>query len=413
MTLVTHAPPRWLIALFTSIVLLAGTFSPTPVIAQENQFAVALPELTGDYAVGYRAYALVDESREEVFTKDEGDSRRFPLFIYYPAAPAEDVTPAPYATEAEVKAYNQALGIPALIFNSIISHAYLDAPLAEVEGGFPVLLFSPGFGTPVKYYTALLEEVASHGYIVAAVDHPYSQLVSIFPDGEVIKANPAGSAVSDDKARMTLLDVWVGDTVFALDELERLNTDDPLLAGAFDFSRVGAFGHSFGGAVSAEASIVDQRILASINMDGSMDGQAASGVPKPFMMMMSEAIEVSDEELEAAGMTREELDKISAGYQVGIDGAVNGSEAGYKFRLLGSRHNTYTSEMPLLRALLPMFIDDNQVGTIDGVRAHEVISTYVLAFFDQYVRGEDASPLLEGNSADYPEVVLELSDADS
>ncbi|MBK8024468.1 MAG: hypothetical protein IPK19_24325 [Chloroflexi bacterium] len=47
------------------------------------------------------------------------------------------------------------------------------------------------------------------------------------------------------------------------------------------------------------------------------------------------------------------------------------------------------------------------VGTIEPDRAVKVISDYVVAFFDQHVKGE-AVRLFNGPSADYPEVTLEV-----
>ncbi|MGZ8541179.1 MAG: hypothetical protein ACXWV6_11060, partial [Chitinophagaceae bacterium] len=98
------------------------------------------------------------------------------------------------------------------------------------------------------------------------VDHPYSQTVALFPDDSVITANAAGSNLSTPQALSLILNTWIEDTIYALDHLSELNEADPVLAGAFDLDHVGAFGHSFGGATAANVSLVDDRVLASINM---------------------------------------------------------------------------------------------------------------------------------------------------
>jgi hypothetical protein len=46
------------------------------------------------------------------------------------------------------------------------------------------------------------------------------------------------------------------------------------------------------------------------------------------------------------------------------------------------------------------------VGQVGPARGVQVVSAYALAFFDQYIKGEDAS-LLDGPSPDYPEVEIE------
>ena len=58
---------------------------------------VSLPEPTGPYAVGRASYDWVDSSREETFTKKEGDKRELMAFVWYPAEkPAPDTEPAAY-----------------------------------------------------------------------------------------------------------------------------------------------------------------------------------------------------------------------------------------------------------------------------------------------------------------------------
>ncbi|MBZ0285570.1 MAG: hypothetical protein K8L97_32870 [Anaerolineae bacterium] len=389
---------RWLTAAVVLLLVSLGLIFP--VGAQD--FELTLPEPTGS-PVGFRLYAVVDEAREEVFTDEEGDVRTFPLAIYYPAAPAADAVPALYSTDAENAAYNTALAMPPAIFNAITGHLYIDAPLAQREGGYPVLMFSPGFGSPIRFYSALLTELASRGFVVAVVDHPYSQTVSLFPDDSVITANAAGSNLSTSEALSLILNVWIEDTIYALDHLSELNEADPVLAGAFDLDHVGAFGHSFGGATAANVSLVDDRVLASINMDGEVFGDAAQGVAKPFMVMTSGTVDFSDEDLAAVGMTRQEFESSIAKLNNSINGALAASEAPYRLSIIGTLHGTYATDIALLRKLLPEYITPEVIGTIDGARANQVIADYTVAFFDTYLLGEE-SPLLDGMSADYPEV---------
>lgn len=51
---------------------------------------------------------------------------------------------------------------------------------------FPVILFSPGAGTPRLYYGALAQSLASSGYAVITIDHPYDADVVEFPDGTLV-----------------------------------------------------------------------------------------------------------------------------------------------------------------------------------------------------------------------------------
>ncbi len=362
---------------------------------------LTLPKPTGS-PVGFRLYAVVDKAREEVFTEEKGDVRTFPLAIYYPAVPAAGAVPAPYTTAAENAVYNTALMMPPEIFKAITGHLYIDAPLAPRKGGYPVLMFSPGFGASIRFYSTLLTELASRGFVVVVVDHPYSQTVTLFPGDSVITANAAGSNLSTPQALSLVLNTWIKDTMYALDHLSELNKMDPVLAGAFDLDHVGAFGHSFGGATAANVSLVDNRVLAAINMDGEVFGDAAQGVIKPFMVITSPT-DFSDEDLAAVGATRQEFEEGIAKLNNSINGALSASRAPYRLSIAGTLHSTYTIDIALLRNLLPEYITPKMVGTIDGVRANQVIADYTEAFFNRYLLGEKSS-LLDGISANYPEV---------
>src|SRR5207244_7460681 len=103
--------------------------------------------------------------------------------------------------------------------------------------------FSPVFGVEGELYVGLVEDLASHGYIVVAIAHPHDAGIVQFPDGHVVVP----------KAQMDIaaaLAVRVADTRFVLTQLARLGRSG-FFAGMPDLDQVGMFGHSLGGA-SAE-----------------------------------------------------------------------------------------------------------------------------------------------------------------
>ena len=72
------------------------------------------------------------------------------------------------------------------LLESVKLAATVDAtPLAR-RGGWPVVLFSPGFGVERELYAGLVEDLASHGYVVVSIDHPHDAGVVEFPDGRVV-----------------------------------------------------------------------------------------------------------------------------------------------------------------------------------------------------------------------------------
>jgi dienelactone hydrolase len=384
-----------------------------PIHAQEG---LAFPEPTGEYQVGRTSYTFVDENREEAFTEETGDQREVLVRVYYPAEAAPGAAPAPYAEGA----LRDMLLIPGEQADLIQMHLYADAPAAE--GSFPVLIFSPGMGALPVYYSSLLTEIASHGYIIAAVWHPYSMAVTPFPDGRVIPANAEGylDPFLEPEASIAATErigaVWTADDIFVLDQLENLNAADALLAGHLNLDQVGIFGHSFGGGAAAEASYQDSRFKAALNMDGPIFGSVTGqAMTQPFMGMFSTEWIITDAAVAGAGITREEyqatIDAYIAEYTGGIQALLDQAPVGYSAHIDGVAHFTFATDSTLLAKIVPEILPPETVGTLEGERVVEIIGSYVLAFFDQHLKGE-ASELLSPESTQYPEVEFELTGAE-
>ena len=63
--------------------------------------------------------------------------------------------------------------------------AVSDAPPAGRQRSLPLVVLSPGFIQPRSVLTALAEDLASHSYVVAGIDHTYESVATAFPDGRV------------------------------------------------------------------------------------------------------------------------------------------------------------------------------------------------------------------------------------
>jgi dienelactone hydrolase len=393
------------------VLLLVLTALPTA--AQDSPPTAMFPPLSGEYAVGQTMRAITDPSRDEVFTEDVGDKRTLPVTFYYPAEPDANAQPAPYMTEAEGQGFTAVMGIPPVLTSALQPNLFKDAPAAPTEGGYPVLLFMPGLGTPVHLYTALLEQVASHGYVVVVIDPVYSLSISFYPDGQYVTAVPAGGDVAGDAASNPLIRSWVSDARFVLDWLEEVNVSDAQLAGLFDLSRVGMFGHSVGGAASLQTAYDDPRITAAIDMDGRLFGEVMNhALTTPFLIMNSEgstdlsSVGVSDADLAQLGMTREQLEVAEAQHVAEQTRLLTMSPVGYQLTIAGTQHASYTSDLNFVHDLVPDLVTDETVGTIASARMVQIETDYVVAFFDTYIKG-NASPLLTDQAnPDYPEVTF-------
>jgi hypothetical protein len=141
-------------------------------------------------------------------------------------------------------------------------------------------LFSHGLGNSPYHYSMQMEDLASHGYVIAAAEHIYDSFAVVLPganvalfDGALWGHYPASSSsaatVRFYEARAKL---WAGDLLFMLDRLAALSRDkgSPFYD-VLDFRRVGTFGHSQGGRAGATACLLDSRIRACLNEDGRFD----------------------------------------------------------------------------------------------------------------------------------------------
>jgi pimeloyl-ACP methyl ester carboxylesterase len=255
----------------------------------------------------------------------------------------------------------------------------------------PVLLFSPGYGLTPRSYTSFIEEMASHGWVVVSVAHTFYDVIVTFADGTTAKATHASG---DAGAFIEDLQVWVGDTKLAVDALASIDANDPdgLLQGRLDLDRIGAFGHSFGGAASIAATGGDARVRAAVNLDGTIFGingasdagaNAGLGIvslPSPFLIFRSDRAE----DVTFAGAYR--LAKSAA----------------YDLLLEDSVHMSF-SDMPIIKEQY-LGRPDPGLGTIAPERSEAAIRAYLVAFFDQCLGAPGTRPDFESGLSDYPEV---------
>jgi predicted dienelactone hydrolase len=375
---------------------------------------IQFPALTGPYPVGRAEYHLVDESRPEIFSAMPDDKRELMITIYYPASPPAEANPAPYTTGL----IRAAFGTPDFFQDSVRAHAFVDVPLAAEDARYPVIVFSPGMGfLPIKY-APTLEDLASHGYVVVSLSHPYSTAVTVFPDGRVVTSTAeAGSrALSAATAKATsdaefdpvvdrIGSVWVADVRFVLDQLEQFNVNDALFANRLDLTHVGVFGHSMGGGAAVQAMSEDDRFDAAIDMDGTLFGEvAANGIARPVMLMLSERVPLTAEQIKLSGSSPEANAYFQQREAAAQAAVYEHAAPGYRLTLQGSTHHTFIGFEPI--AAPAILIPAEVVGTIDGKRAVGIIDDYVVSFFDQHLKGQ-ISTLLDGSPTDYPEVVFE------
>jgi predicted dienelactone hydrolase len=367
---------------------------------------VVLPPPTGPYRVGRTAFVWTDTTRMETFApaQDKKKKRELVVWVWYPAAATSAARPADYLPPNWRQAREQVWGGGKFLMQdpaSIRCHALADAPLSPTQSAYPVLIMEPGLGPIAPDYTTLAEDLASHGYVVVGVTPTYSASVVAFPDGHIAPASPQGS-IPDEGLSITeerrlldnLIAVWTSDAVFTINQVAKLNGDaKAVFYHRLDLSRLGVFGHSFGGSTALQVCRIDPRCKAAVDLDGYPYGKVTPDhLAQPVMFMWSEPDDINEAHYVQA---RQEVETIFGGLQHG----------GYQITIGGAHHFNFTD---MAVEFVPILRRTGLLGPINGQRGLTITCAYTRAFFDQALNHQDA-PLFDlhkGASATYPEAKI-------
>jgi predicted dienelactone hydrolase len=381
------------------------------------------PQPSGPYAIGTLTYHWLDAGRAEVFSTDPNARRELMAQVWYPAKEAPSSPQAPYLQDAG--ALTSALARlhhkPAFLFGNlkyISTHAIPSAPVAEDEPSYPVLIFLEGLTGFRQMNTFQVEELVSHGYIVAALDQPYTAAAVVFPDGHKISVHsldqtqalvrqsylPADRApvLNGREYKQGIVHYLAQDVLFTLDQLAALNQTDPngILTGRLDLQHAGIFGMSLGGIVAGEACRLEPRLQACLFMDAPMPTDVVQvGLQQPSMWITRDAETMRLERRQAGGWPEDEIQAHLTSMRA-VYNTLPGD--GYFVQIPGIFHINFT-DVPLWS---PLFSWIGAIGPIDAQRAFHIINAYSLAFFDQHLKGQPAA-LLDGPAEQYPEVIFE------
>jgi len=358
-------------------------------------FSVAKP--TGAYSVASRYIYLKDETREEDITVISNDKRELMIKVWYPSSAKND-QPEKYLESVEREGFALKYGLPSNAFAYLKGVDTNTFPnLTPAKGIFPVLIFSPGYYTPASGYYTILEELVSHGFIIFNINHTYETMGTEFPDGrkvffdneystttawsdEMGKAvEQYGNAQKKTEKRLatkTMVDVydgsvkvkrWAADIQSLLNNLEMWNQEQTFfLTEQLDLNRLGAFGHSQGGAAAIEASLFDERIAAAVNLDGAQWGSLIDTLlQKPSALISSEMITT----------------------QLDVNQYIfnnSGQQPFYNIILQNAGHSSFSDIPQIIR--IPQL---NEAGTISPALANQTIHEFLLAFFQKHLLAKE------------------------
>ncbi len=361
------------------------------------------PMPTGKYAVGTKTFTIYNTRKEALDTK--GDSmRHIPARIYYPTSKntTEGLTKAKSLSRSEAMGIKKIFMIP-LNYDKMEaagendSECYVDAPFIE-DKKFPLIVFNHGYFSYIEGNSFLLIELASQGYVVLTVGHPYEGTGTDYDDGTYTIADKSLAnkmyhpywrgilaAYKLTKYKGTLqeqaeffeefqnkyckfignrVDEWITDTNFAVEHAKKE------FAQILDLTNgIGIAGHSQGGAVAYKVCLTDPEYTCGINIDGGLFGDTQGlTMNKPFMQLSC--------------LDNENI--VTKGY-------INHTKPAYKVLFRDMKHIGFAD---IKYALKPGMT----AGKLDADLAHKYTCRSFLEFFDCYLRKiKDKPDLVSGD----------------
>lgn len=352
-----------------------------------------LPVPRGPYATGRSTFDWIDESGYEARTPGGPGKREVLVHIWYPTSVAGGRMP--YLPDAERMMADLPSGAAETIRTLEIA-AQANAPILRINGHLPVVIFSPGHGVKTLFYSALQQELASHGFVVAAIEHPSDAPVVVFPDGRATHASPPQP--SDLIAQRRAADYRAKDILFVKRRLAALNqAADEGFGNSLDLSKVSVVGHSLGGMAAFRACQLDPGCSACISIDGAYRARPypadveASRLSTPFLWLRRPLFIFTDAQLKQVGLTRTEFDnEVALGQRVMADDT--GGSFDIRLPQVGIDHMDF-SDVRVLERDLPPAIRSARRLTLEMTRA------WVRDFLQAASRGESRRLLTQATSA--------------
>ena len=360
------------------------------------------PVPKGEYAVGTMTYTVCNDRAETMYC-NPGGSRSVPARVYYPVRKesVEGLQKAQYMSEAMCKALAKTFFLP-INYKKLEkegrnrSECYVDAPFITGQK-FPLIIFNHGYISYREGNSYLLIELASQGYVVISVGHPYEALLTEFDDGTSVRTakNLALKKYSPPVKAMSVMKKFTKETgtneelAAKFDELQKqycgfsieriyewekdtlaaLRYAKDNFADLIDFDKgIGAAGLSFGGATSYALCEDEPEFVCGINMDGGLFGKHEGKILKtPFLHINCET-----------------------NRNVVARGLILHSKPVYHAVIKDMQHMGFSD----MKHTITM---KSQMGALDADIAHETVCSIHINFFDTYLKKSKQDPAFESN----------------
>lgn len=329
---------------------------------------------SGPYAIGVVDYTWSDPSRTGI----NGAVRKLNVRIWYPASD-QYTAPAHYIPQADlfIKTIQRQYGLWAKLvrdYQRIEIPASYAPPFHPDAGPAPVIVYLHGNHLGTRFtgtFQAL--ELASHGYIVIALEHPGTAFLSVFTEDDYAPFTNHFQNLPDNfndhnAVAIPIIREQQADILFALEQLHNIskfNQGSPL-SNQMDRSRIAVIGHSFGGAVAANMLATTTTIKAAINLDGYLYGEYPELLPDKPLLILNGSLKIEGLEETMTGLKEERAlrDRLLGKY-------------GLELNLPKAGHLSFT-DLPLYSPLLAPLAPDIK-------EQHRLINEQTLRFLQEHL----------------------------
>ncbi len=348
-----------------TLLLVSITVTPALILPQYKQ-----PKMTGMHSVATARYTYTDTSRTETFSKI-GGNRKVNVEFWYP----------------KDTGYPSDTGYP-----------------ADAKGKYPLVVFSHGaFGVKASN-TSTFMNLASNGYVVCSIDHPYHAMYTIDADRHLITTDQsflqellnANADKYDDATGLLLEQKWMKlrttDINFVLDTilLHAKETGSDSIYQRIDPEEIGLMGHSLGGASSAQVARERNDIAAVINLDADLLGEYL-GYKDGKVVLNNKPYPVPILTIFADDMVRLMDNNKDPNLVIAVKYVTANAPQAWEVHLTGTDHMSLT-DLPLVSPFLVSMVNSAvpKGGGLetDPYATIEKMNGIVLQFFNVTLKGE-------------------------
>ena len=321
--------------------------------------------VSGGHEIAETSAILIDRSRTDPFEQD-GSFREVPVHFYYPAEDGAEK--------------------------------------------YPLVVFSHGAFGYYQSNTSTYLELASNGYVVAALDHPHHAFFTQDTDGKMVFADTdfINSAMTlndktDQQEQYALYTKWMAlrtaDMDFAVDKIKAAaqagatdeswffaDRDGEALHSALamtDVSHIGLMGHSMGGATSVELGRQRSDIAAVIDLDGTMLGEY-TGIENGDFLVNEAPYTVPVLDMNNWESYLDLQEYLAQGFRYPNVEVVSHAAEGFSVGIRDTKHMDFT-DLPLLSPFLGNLLGSGERSTEETMT---IVNSLVLSFFNCYLKGE-------------------------